>query len=116
MKKIETIRELQDRSWANAENHGFHETSDDVNLYVKCMLVVGEISEAIEELRSGHGPTEVYYNPEKPNKPEGFPVEIADAFIRLADLCGIAGFDSEDVINLKHEYNLTRPRKHGKVV
>ena len=40
--------------------------------------------------------------------------EIADAFIRLFDLCGFYGIDIEAHIKAKMAYNATRPAKHGK--
>lgn len=80
----------------------------------KLLLAIGELCEAHEELRSGHGLAEVYYNEENPNKPEGFPVEIADAQIRLLDLTEATGNDTDYHMNLKHEFNETRPVRHGK--
>ena len=43
-----------------------------------------------------------------------FEDEIADAFLRLMDLCGEYGIDIERHIKLKAEYNKSRPIKHGK--
>lgn len=76
------------------------------------MLAVGELSEAVEELRNGHEPDEIYFN-EGSNKPEGFPVEIADAVIRLFNLAEMVRFYLEDVIEDKLEYNATRGHMHG---
>lgn len=56
------------------------------NLGTKLMLVISEICEAQNELRDGHGVTEIYYSGEYKQKPEGFPVEIADAIIRILDI------------------------------
>lgn len=80
----------------------------------KLLLVIGEIVEAHEELRAGHSPSEIYYNPEKLDKPEGFSVEIADAHIRLWDLEAAHGIDSEDSLTLKSRYNEGRAYKHGR--
>lgn len=41
-------------------------------------------------------------------------VELADAVIRIADLCGYLGIDLDAVISEKMAYNETRPFKHGK--
>lgn len=46
-------------------------------------------------------------------KPEGFVVELADAVIRIADLCGALGLDLAAAIEQKHAYNATRPYRHG---
>ena len=40
--------------------------------------------------------------------------ELADTFIRLADICGFYGIDIESHIRAKMAYNETRPKKHGK--
>lgn len=89
----------------------------------KAMLAVGELSEAVEELRNGHAPGEIYYGPD--GKPEGFPVEIADCIIRLGDLWHAVvnkQFEGTDaprmllpsfVIAEKLEYNDTRGSRHG---
>jgi NTP pyrophosphatase (non-canonical NTP hydrolase) len=47
-------------------------------------------------------------------KPEGFPVELADAVIRLFGLAYEAGIDLPAAIEEKLAYNATRPFKHGK--
>ena len=46
-------------------------------------------------------------------KPEGVFVELADCIIRILDYCGKEGIDIEYVIRRKHEYNKTRPYRHG---
>ena len=46
-------------------------------------------------------------------KPEGAAVELADAVIRIADLCGHLGIDLDAVIEEKMAYNADRPYKHG---
>lgn len=43
-----------------------------------------------------------------------FEDEIADAFLRLMDLCGTMNIDIEKHIRMKAEYNKLRPTKHGK--
>lgn len=62
------------------------------------------------------------YDPDHPDapcsarskKPEGVAVELADAVIRIADLCGHLGIDLDAVIAEKMAYNAGRPYKHGK--
>lgn len=46
-------------------------------------------------------------------KPEGIPIELADVIIRVLDYCGYAGIDIDAAISQKHEYNKTRPYRHG---
>jgi len=49
-------------------------------------------------------------------KPEGHAVELADAMIRIADWFGRHGWDLEEIIRIKMEYNETRPYRHGKAL
>lgn len=107
-----SLNELARTLYFTSESHGFEETPE--NVHTKLLLVVQEICEAQEELRTGHGVTDIYYNPEKPDKPEGFPIELADALIRILVMMAGRGINPDYVVNLKHEYNLTRPFKHGK--
>ncbi len=78
-----------------------------------CSLIHSEVSEAFEEHRNGHASDEVYFNPEKPAKAEGVPVELADVVIRILDFCERAGIDLQAVMAQKHAFNLTRPHRHG---
>ena len=90
----------------------------------KLLLAIGELCEAHEELRVGHHPTEIYTKGEFGNaagmardfneKPEGFPIEVADAVIRILDMSDSTGVDVESAVATKTAYNSTRPHKHGK--
>ena len=64
-----------------------------------------------EEYRNGHAATETYYR--KDGKPEGIPSELADVIIRIFDYCGYAGIDIEKANKEKHEFNESRPYRHG---
>lgn len=46
-------------------------------------------------------------------KPEGELVELADTVIRIMDYCGAKGYDLENAIHLKKEFNKTRSYRHG---
>ena len=72
------------------------------NMPEKLMLVVTELAEAMEALRQ----------PDRGN----FPEEIADAVIRLFDICDAVHIDLEDEIASKMEKNARRPFRHGKVM
>ena len=51
--------------------------------------------------------------PEHSCKPEGIATEMVDCLIRILDWCGKEGVDVEAVLAQKHEYNRTRPYRHG---
>ncbi len=106
-----TLAELTTMIHENARQHGWWD--NDRGLPETLMLVVSELAEALEEYRTHHEPNEIYYNNDKP---EGIPVELADAVIRILDARGQYGIDMETVILAKHQYNLTRDYKHGKRV
>lgn len=60
------LSDLQKNSYAVAEEHGFHKAQENLPpetlaLYLRLLLVIGELSEAAEELRAGHAPTDTYY-------------------------------------------------------
>jgi hypothetical protein len=81
----------------------------------RLILIHSEVSEALEEYRNGHSLNEIYYVTDKDGhtKPEGVPIELADAVIRLLDAAEYFGFDMLEAITIKHEYNKTRPQRHG---
>lgn len=72
------------------------------------MLMVSEISEALEEYRNN---AEAYYV--KDGKPEGVAVELADAMIRILDYCGFYNINIGEIMIEKMRYNETRPYRHG---
>jgi NTP pyrophosphatase (non-canonical NTP hydrolase) len=76
-------------------------------------LIHSELSECLEEFRAGHEATEIYYR-ESDQKPEGVPIELADAVIRCFDMAYVFGIDLEAAIKEKHAFNKTRPYLHGK--
>lgn len=108
----------------------------------KFMLQVSEISEALEEVRKKKKLTEVYYSGTLENedgselvfcgtfeevtdwlddqvgktkgpKPEGVPIELADAAIRIFDFAKLFEIDLVAAIKLKMRYNEGRPFMHG---
>lgn len=122
-----SVAELVREAHENAVKHGFWDDAPDFGTSIA--LIHSELSEALEEMRAGNrirpgAPTlPVYYSgggyvatapTEACHKPEGYATELADAVIRIADLCGYMGVDLAAVIREKMAYNATRPYKHGK--
>jgi len=135
--------ELQNRIGEINEKSGFNQAKDipeeyrDLYWDRKLLLVISEIAEAQDEMRSGHAVDERYesYPPVPPSlavefasgadatehwensqrgKPEGTPSEMADAVIRLIGVAHEAKFDLFEVIFHKLDYNETRGYRHGK--
>ena len=109
MKK--SINDWCKESFETSKSKGWHDNKDSDNYFNKLLLIHAEVSEVVEELRNGRQITEIYYGDK--GKPEGPPIELADVLIRVFDLCGKAGIDLEKAVEIKAEYNKTRPHRHG---
>lgn len=134
-----TINEWTKIIHENAVKHGWWDNKRNFSEVVA--LCHSELSEALEEERAGHPPlwfgctestegtaicspqdeTEcMMCDKEKlckyaDNKPEGKYIEMIDCVIRILDYLGSENVDVEKLLKMKHEYNTTRPYKHGKV-
>lgn len=120
------IAELTRLAHENAVAKGFYDTS--VNIGQSLMLIVTELSEALEAHRNGRRthPKWLVIDPPSPTYPsdwdrrfkdsvkDTFEDELADAVIRIADLCGFLGIDLDAHVVAKMHFNKTRPRLHGK--
>ena len=85
--------ELRDIVYRNNLKHKFWENHRDYMKFIQ--NVIGEVEETYAELMH-HEPTEVYYKPEKPEKPEGAPTELADVIIFILDYFGGNGIDIDE--------------------
>ena len=97
--KGRSLNELAKHCHSIAKEKGFWDKER--NIGEALMLVVTEIAEAMEGYRH--------------QDDANFKEELADAFIRLLDLCGGLGIDIEHEIEKKSKINKNRPYKHGKV-
>lgn len=111
----------------NALAKGFGRAAED--LPKALMLIVSELSEALEADREGKWAAKVEsgdmhalhnLNDEeyaawfKTNVKDTVQDELADAIIRLFNVAGDLGLDLDFHVRAKMRYNSTRPFKHGK--
>jgi NTP pyrophosphatase (non-canonical NTP hydrolase) len=125
------LNEIQKAVHGLAKEKGWHDV--ETTLTEKIMLVVTELSEAVESIRRNESPiwqkgkvnspltldqSPIKLMPSSPDwdsniKPEGVLVELADSVIRVMDICESQGWDLERAIKIKHSYNKTRSYRHG---
>lgn len=109
------ITELIKEAHETATAHGWWEDTPEFGTLIA--LCHSELSEALEEYRMGNLPKDIRRDPVVspliPVKIKGIPLELADAVIRIFDLCGYYGIDLEDAILEKMKYNKIRPYRHG---
>ena len=99
----------------NAVDHGWHNERPDPNDKRAILneegnafaLIHGEVTEAHEAMRHGNGPSE--HIPEF----SGVEEELADVVIRCMDWAAERNYRLAEAIVAKHEFNKTRPYRHG---
>lgn len=126
-----TLNQLVENAHRTAKEKGWHDP-DIKKTPLEChMLMVSEIAEASEEVRSGN--PYIYFNTptgrvsvkdlggsvsglqvgDVLQKPEGEAIELVDCLLRIADYFGEKGWDLEAAVKAKLNYNITRPHRHG---
>lgn len=100
------FKELQEEIHSLAKEKGWWENS---NIPEKLLMIHSEVSEAVECYRLDA----IEYTDKLYNKPFGYPTELADIVIRVMDLAENSKIDLFEMIKIKHEYNKTRPYRHG---
>ena len=105
--KVKTIKDIQDELWETYCANGWNELK--LTPLENHALITTEIAEATEAVRLGIAAITII-----DGKPEGEAIELADAMIRILNYFTEMGWDAEFLINLKNDYNKTRPKLHGK--
>lgn len=121
------LNQLSDKIRRENQEKGFD--LKDVQIGTQLMLVVSELSEALEAERNGkHCSSEtitdinddldigLLFNPVRFENEvkDTFEDEIADSIIRILDICAYLHIDIDAHVRAKLAYNRTREYKHGK--
>lgn len=109
-----TINKIAELVHANAKAKGFHPDTETVRQFManQCNNLHGEVSELWEAWRAGKE------NDLCDKASTGLTCteeELADIIIRCLDLSRRLKIDIQNAIEMKHQYNLSRPYKHGKL-
>ena len=128
-----TINELVAKNHQAMKEKGFHE--GEKNIGELLMLIVSELGEALDAHRKDkmfNPGNSIELNTILKRYADGIPAdgegriffldyvkdtledELADAVLRIVDLCGQLNIDLETHIRAKMRYNATRPYKHNK--
>lgn len=120
------LNEIAGECYRIADEHGWHESAHGAETLIpeKLLMLHSEVTEVTEAYRDfglKHFYSELHRDNKQP-KPLGVMSEIADVFIRLADLAQIVHKETrglldipslQDAIIEKMEYNKGRSYRHG---
>jgi NTP pyrophosphatase (non-canonical NTP hydrolase) len=118
---MKMLNELANVIYLGNKSKGFWDQERNVGELL--MLITSELGEAMEAHRKGKfadvdvvTDLEVIFDKDtfENNVKDTFEDEVADALIRILDMCGGLGIDIEAHVNTKLKYNATRERLHGK--
>jgi NTP pyrophosphatase (non-canonical NTP hydrolase) len=96
-------------TWADLKGWNQEEKLLPSDILANLMKIVGEVSEAHEDVREDKMETYCDSN----GKPCGFPSELADVMIRCLHLGSMLKIDLGYEMASKMEYNYTRTYRHG---
>lgn len=105
---VRGIDRLLEEAFRCQVEHGF-----DANAAEDIALMHSELSEALEDIRTGQWSMIYDTMPGKELKPLGVPSELADVLIRVFAFAAKHKIDLADAVVRKMLYNETRPYKHG---
>ena len=117
---MNTLNEIANAVHTNAKIKGFHPDEPIRNFMAnQCNNIAGEVAELWEAWRAGKE-----FEPcDKAAKMSEMGIkplncteeELADIIIRALDLSARLGIDISAAVLAKHQYNISRPYKHGKL-
>ena len=125
---MKTLNDWAKEIHDNAVAHGWWDEERSFGEVVA--LCHSELSEALEEYRNDRPLAYVFQDRgdissdavrmvtdpalwQGKRKPEGIAVEMIDCLIRILDWCGKKDVNVDGLLTMKHEYNKTRPYRHG---
>jgi NTP pyrophosphatase (non-canonical NTP hydrolase) len=105
-----TMHDWANKKGWNESEEGWTERQRLMHRGEMIALMHSELSECLEFQRKKEQPAMDDHVPTI----TGEAAELADVLIRILHYCGKYGVNLSEALALKHEYNITRPFRHGK--